>query len=480
LFFNSEFKDWGMRMSLFRKKNVHEMIAKQSHTDLKRDLGTWDLTLLGVGAVVGTGIFVLSGTGAIMAGPSVILSFIIAGLACLFAALTYAEFASTVPVSGSAYTYSYATLGEFFAFLIGWDLISEYLLAVSAVSTGWSGYAQAFLESVGVYIPAFLTGAPGSVEGVTTVFNLPAFFIVMVITLLLSLGVKESKRLNNIMVTIKVVVIVLIIAVGVFYIDPSKWQPFMPHGWGNVFSAAALVFFAYLGFDAVSTAAEETKNPAKDLPRGIIYSLLICTGLYILITLIITGLVPSESFVGHEDRSVAYALQATGLSWLIILVTIGSVLGMMTVILVMLYGLTRVILSISRDGLFPKALSKVNKKTQVPTRVTWFCGIVSGLIGGLVPLNKIATLVNIGTLAAFVSVAIAVLVLRKTEPDLPRKFRTPFVPLIPILAIVSCGYLMLLLDRTTWLFFGIWILLGIIVYFTYSKNHSLLKKEEEK
>lgn len=466
-------------MGLFQKKDIHQLISKQSHSGLKRDLGTWDLTLLGVGAVVGTGIFVLSGTGAIMAGPGVIISFIIAGLACLFAALTYAEFASTVPVSGSAYTYAYATIGEFFAFLIGWDLISEYLLAVSAVAAGWSGYAQAFLESVGIRIPAFLTGAPGAVEGQTTVFNLPAFFIVIVITLLLSLGVKESKRLNNIMVVIKVLVIALIIGVGVFYMEPANWKPFIPHGWSNVFSAAALLFFAFLGFDAVSTAAEETRDPAKDLPRGIIYSLLICTALYILIALIITGLVPSDSFVGHEDRPVAFALEATGLNWLIILVTIGTVLGMMTVILVMLYGLTRVILSISRDGLFPKALAKMNEKRQVPTRVTWFCGIVAGLVGGLVPLTKIATLVNIGTLAAFVTVSIAVLVLRKTEPDLPRKFRTPFVPLTPILAILSCGYLMLLLDKMTWIFFGIWILLGVIVYFAYGRKHSLLREKKE-
>ena len=463
-------------MSLFRKKNVHELIATQSNQGLKRVLGTWDLTLLGVGAVVGTGIFVLSGTGAIMAGPAVILSFIVAGLACLFAALTYAEFASTVPVSGSAYTYAYATLGEFFAFLIGWDLISEYLLAVSAVSVGWSGYAQAFLESVGLHLPVSLTSAPGAVAGESTIFNLPAFLIVMLITLLLSLGVKESKRLNNVMVTIKLAVIALIIAVGIFYIDPTNWKPFIPHGWDNIFSAAALVFFAYLGFDAVSTAAEETKNPAKDLPRGILYSLLICTGLYILITLIITGLTPSDTFIGQEDRPVAFALQATGLNWLIILVTIGSVLGMMTVILVMLYGLTRIILSISRDGLFPKALAKVNEKRQVPTRITWLCGIIAGLVGGLVPLTKLATLVNMGTLAAFVTVAIAVLVLRKTEPDLPRKFQTPFVPWTPILAIISCGYLMLLLDVTTWVFFGGWILLGVLVYFAYGRKRSLLNK----
>ncbi|MCH5585694.1 amino acid permease [Shimazuella sp. AN120528] len=466
-----------MMMSLFQKKDVHALIAKQSHSGLKRDLGTWDLTLLGVGAVVGTGIFVLSGTGAIMAGPGVIISFIIAGLACLFAALTYAEFASTVPVSGSAYTYAYATIGEFFAFLIGWDLISEYLLAVSAVSAGWSGYAQAFLQSIGIHIPTILTGAPGSVPGQTTIFNFPAFFIVMVITLMLSLGVKESKRLNNVMVTIKVLVIVLIIGVGIFHMDPANWKPFIPHGWSKVFSAAALVFFAFLGFDAVSTAAEETKDPAKDLPRGIIYSLLICTGLYILITLIITGLVPAASFAGHEDRPVAFALEAIGQNWLIILVTIGTVLGMMTVILVMLYGLTRIILSISRDGLFPKSLAKMNEKRQVPTRVIWVCGIIAGLVGGLVPLSKIATLVNIGTLAAFVTVSIAVLVLRKTEPDLPRKFKTPFVPLVPILAILSCGYLMLLLGSMTWIFFGIWILLGVIVYFSYSKSHSLLSKE---
>jgi APA family basic amino acid/polyamine antiporter len=463
-------------LSLLRKKDIHALIASQGKTELKRDLGTWDLTMLGVGAIVGTGIFVLSGTGALQAGPGVIISFVIAGLACLFAALTYAEFASTVPVSGSAYTYAYATLGEFFAFVIGWFLISEYLLAVSAVSAGWSGYAQAFLEAVGIHLPTALTAAPGVGDGATTIFNLPAFFIVMLITLLLSLGVKESKRLNNIMVAIKVVVIALIIGVGIFYIDPANWTPFIPHGWGNIFSAASLVFFAYLGFDAVSTAAEETRNPAKDLPRGIIFSLFICTALYVLMTLITTGLVPAETFAGHEDRPVAFALEVTGLNWLIIMVTIGTVVGMMTVILVMLYGLTRVILSISRDGLFPKSLAKMNQKRQVPTKLTWVCGLIAGIVGGMVPLNEIATLVNIGTLAAFVSVSIAVLVLRKTNPNLPRKFKTPFMPWIPILAIISCGYLMLLLPAQTWVFFAIWVVLGIIIYFAYSKNHSLLKK----
>jgi APA family basic amino acid/polyamine antiporter len=463
-------------MSLFRKKDIHSLIAKSNATSLKKELGSKDLTLLGIGAIVGTGIFVLTGTGAIMAGPAVIFSFIIAGLACLFAALTYAEFASTVPASGSAYTYAYATLGEFLAFLIGWDLIAEYLLSVSAVAVGWSGYAQAFLESVGLHIAPIFTAAPGAVPGKTTLFNLPAFFIVMVITMLLSLGVKKSKRLNNVMVTIKITVIAFIIVVGIFYVNPNNWTPFVPHGWSSVFQTSALMFFAFLGFDAVSTAAEETKNPARDLPRGILYSLLICTVLYIMITIILSGLVPSASFVGHEDRSIAFALQTTGLNWLVILVTIGTVVGMMNVILVMLYGLTRIMLSISRDGMFPTFLAKVNIKIGTPVRITWASGLIAGMLGGLFPLTQLASLVNMGTLAAFMVVSVAVMILRKTEPDLPRKFRTPMVPLIPILAIVSCGYLMSQLGKTTWMFFIIWMVLGVIFYFTYARKHSLLNR----
>jgi APA family basic amino acid/polyamine antiporter len=404
------------------------------------------------------------------------LSFILAGLACAFAALCYAEFASMIPVSGSVYTYSYATLGEFIAWIIGWDLILEYALATSTVSAGWSGYFQSLLKGItGIEIPQALQAAPGSIPGVTTYFNLPAFLIVMVIAFLLSRGIKESTRVNNLMVLIKIAVVLLFIFVGFGYIKPDNWQPFMPYGFSGVFQAAALVFFAYIGFDAVSSAAEETKNPSRDLPRGIIFSLAICTVLYIIVTLIMTGIVPYPQFHG-VDHPISLALQVAGQDWVAGFIDLGAILGITTVLLVMTYGQTRISFAMSRDGLLPKMFSSVHPKYQTPYGSTWLVGIICGLIGGFIPLDTLAELTNIGTLAAFTLVSIAVLVLRKKQPDLKRAFRVPFVPVVPILAVLFCVFLMSQLKWQTWAAFVVWLVIGLVVYFGYSRSRSKLNQ----
>ena len=340
-------------MSLFRKKSVEHMLAASTKSGgLKKTLGALDLTFLGVGAIIGTGIFVLTGTGAVQAGPALMLSFIIAAIACGFAALAYAEFASTIPVAGSIYTYSYATLGELAAWIIGWDLMLEYGLATSAVSVGWSGYLQSLLSGFGVTLPVALSAAPGALPGHMTLFNLPAFLVMMAITALLSVGIRESARINNIMVAIKVIVVLLVIGVGVFHVTPANWHPFMPNGWNGVFGAAAVMFFAFIGFDSVSSAAEEVKDPKRDLPIGIIASLGVCAVLYVAVAAVVTGIVPSAQFASIS-HPVSYALQVAGEKWVAGFIDLGAVLGMLTVILVMAYGLTRVIFALSRDGLVP-------------------------------------------------------------------------------------------------------------------------------
>lgn len=435
--------------------------------------------MLGIGAIIGTGIFVLTGTGAVTAGPGLVLSFVIAGLACLFAALAYAEFASTVPVSGSVYTFTYATMGELLAFIIGWDLILEYMLAASAVSAGWSGYFVSFLNGIGLHIPLEFTAAPGALKDQTTYFNLPAFLILMGITFLLYFGIKESKRINNIMVIVKIVVILLFIIVAFKYVKPDNWTPFIPFGFSGVFGAAALVFFAFIGFDAVSSAAEETKNPARDLPRGIIFSLVVCTFLYVVVSAIMTGIVPFMQFEGIS-HPVSLVLQVAGQNWVAGIIDIGAILGMTTVMLVMLYGQTRIMFAMSRDGLVPKVLSKVHSKYKTPYISTLFFGTLSALMGGLIPLDELASLVNIGTLSAFILISIAVIVMRKTQPDLPRAFRCPGVPYIPILAIVSCGVLILNLNGQTFIRFIIWLVIGMAIYFLYSRKNSLLNRDTEK
>ena len=463
-------------MSIFRTKNLDAMVAgNRTAGGLKKVLGPMDLIMMGIGAIVGTGIFVLTGTGAVTAGPALTVSFIIAAIACGFAALCYAEFASSVPVAGSIYTYSYVTLGEIVAWMIGWDLLLEYGLATSTVAVGWSGYFQSLLKGIGIVLPEALRAAPGAIPGVNTVFNLPAFLIMMVLTFMLSLGVRESARVNNIMVAIKTGVVLLFIFVGVFYVKPDNWTPFMPFGMGSVMSAAALVFFAFIGFDAVTSAAEEVKNPTRDLPIGIIGSLIVCTILYVLVSGIMTGIVPFPNFKG-VDHPVSLALQYAGQDWVAGFVDLAAILGMSTVILVMAYGQTRILFAMSRDGLLPKKFSTVHPKYGTPYFATWMVGIIFGLIAAVVPLGVLAELVNIGTLAAFSLVSVAVIVLRKTRPDLPRAFRCPGVPVVPALAIIFCLALMSFLSWHTWVAFAIWLVLGLVVYFGYARSRSLLNK----
>jgi basic amino acid/polyamine antiporter, APA family len=464
-------------MSLFRKKNVEQMIANAERTGLKKALGALDLTFLGIGAIIGTGIFVLTGTGAVQAGPALMVAFIIAAFACALAGLAYAEFSSTIPVAGSIYTYSYATLGELAAWIIGWDLMLEYGLATSAVSVGWSGYLQSLLAGFGLKLPMALTAAPGAVPGATTLFNLPAFLVMMAITTLLSVGVRESTRVNNAMVAIKVTVVLAVIAVGVFHVKPVNWHPFMPNGWHGVFGAAAVMFFAFIGFDSVSSAAEEVKNPKRDLPIGIIASLAVCAVLYIAVAAVVTGIVPSPQFA-DISHPVSYALQVAGENWVAGFIDLGAVLGMLTVILVMSYGQTRIIFAMSRDGLLPQVLSRVHPRFATPFTTTWIVGIFFGLIGALVPLNVLAELINIGTLAAFSMVSIAVLVLRRTHPHLPRAFRCPGVPVLPLAAVAACVFLMINLQWITWVAFLAWLAIGLVVYFGYSRRHSLLARGE--
>ncbi len=463
-------------MSLFRTKNLDTMVAAaQKPGGLKKVLGPFDLVLMGIGAIIGTGIFVLTGTGAVTAGPALTLSFVIAALACGFAALCYAEFASSVPVAGSIYTYSYFTLGEIVAWMIGWDLLLEYGLATSTVAVGWSGYFQSLLKGIGIVLPEALRAAPGAQPGVATVFNLPAFLIMIFLTWILSMGVRESARLNNIMVVIKTGVVILFIVVGMNYVKPDNWTPFMPFGFGSVMSAAALVFFAFIGFDAVTSAAEEVKNPAKDLPIGIIGSLAVCTILYVIVAAIMTGIVPFPNFKG-VDHPVSLALQYAGQDWVAGFVDLAAILGMSTVMLVMAYGQTRILFAMSRDGLLPAKLSEVHPKYGTPYFATWMVGIVFGLIAAVVPLDVLAELVNIGTLAAFSLVSLAVIILRKKRPDLHRAFRCPGVPVIPALAIVFCLALMSFLSWHTWVAFVVWIAIGLAVYFLYARQRSLLNK----
>ena len=461
-------------MSLFRTKNLDQMVAhSKGPGGLKKVLGPLDLVLMGIGAIVGTGIFVLTGTGALTAGPALTLSFVIAAFACALAALCYAEFASTVPVAGSIYTYSYATMGELVAWMIGWDLLLEYGLATSAVSVGWSGYFQSLLGGFGLHLPAALSAAPGSVPGVETLFNLPALVIMLIITAMLSWGVRESARLNGVMVAIKIAVVLLFIAVGARHVQPANWQPFMPFGINGTMSAAALVFFAFIGFDAVTSAAEEVKQPSRDLPIGILGSLFVCTVLYVVVSAIMTGIVPFQKFAGI-DHPVSLALQYANEIWVAGFVDLGAIVGMTTVILVMSYGQTRIVYAMSRDGLLPARLSSVHPKFGTPFFATWVVGIVFGLIAALVPLGVLAELINIGTLAAFCLISVAVVVLRKTRPDLPRAFRCPAVPLVPALAIISCVALMTFLSKTTWIAFGIWLVCGLVIYFGYARSRSLL------
>ncbi|KRL01725.1 amino acid transporter [Liquorilactobacillus capillatus DSM 19910] len=466
--------------NIFRKKRVADLLKET--TPLRRTLHTLDLTFLGIGAIIGTGIFVLTGKGALTAGPALSVSFLIAAVCCGFAGLCYAEFASMAPVAGSAYTYSYVAFGEIIAFIIGWDLILEYALGAATVSVGWSGYFVNLLDNIDIHIPTVLTAAAGTTPGVTTLFNLPAFLVVLLITWIISIGINQTKRVNDTMVFIKLAVIILFIVCTIWFIKPHHWTPFSPYGLysfnhgttAGIIPAASIVFFSFIGFDSVASSAEETVNPSKTLPRGILLSLLISTILYIIMTLIMTGVVKYTVFSKYLNAPILAVLHATGQTWLSIIVSLGAILGMTTVILVQLYGQSRICYSMSRDGLFPKFFGEVSSRYKTPFKGTWFFGIITALAGGFINLNILSELVNIGTLTAFILVSAGVLWMRKTNPGIHRGFKAPGVPFTPLIAIAFCLVLIAGLNWETWVRFVIWFAIGLLLYFFYAKKHSKL------
>ena len=459
----------------FRKKNVDELLDNKSGSgQLKKTLGGFDLMMLGVGAIVGTGIFILPGTvAAIHSGPAIIFSFIIAAFVCALAAMCYSEFSSAVPVTGSAYTYGYIVFGELIAWFVGWALVLEYGLAVASVATGWSAYFVSLLEGFNIIIPQALSGPFNPSEG--TFVNLPAVLIILIISWLLTRGVQETTRINKIMVFVKVGVILLFIVVGVFFVKPGNWQPFMPFGFDGVITGAALVFFAYLGFDAVSSAAEEVKNPQRNLPIGIIGSLLVCTLLYVAVSLVLTGVVPYTNL--NVSNPVSYALQVINQDWIAGIISLGAVTGMMTVILVMIFGGTRLLYALGRDGLLPKFLYDIHPKYKTPVKNTWVFAILVAFCAGLIPLGALAELVNMGTLIAFTIVSIGIVFLRKNKEIQSGGFKVPLFPVLPILSFIACIFMITQLSTHTWIACGIWFIIGIVIYFVYGQKHSKLNQK---
>ena len=456
-------------MDLFRKKSIDELQAVAAASGMLKNLAAVDLLMLGIGAVIGTGIFVLTGVAAAKyAGPAVPLSFILSGLTCALAGLAYAEFASIVPASGSAYTYAYASLGEFIAFIVGWNLILEYTVTSSAVAVGWSGYVVGLFASAGLVLPHELVVS--AEDG--GIFNLPAVLITLFLSFLLVRGTKESVKLNRILVFVKLAAIFLFLVLAAPHVDVTNWDPFLPFGYSGVVSGAAIVFFAYIGFDAVATTAEECRNAARDLPVGIIGSLFICTLLYAVVAAVLTGVVPYSMLDTAEP--VAFALRHIGYNVGSAIVAVGAICGITTVLLVLLYGQSRIFFAMSRDGMVPANVCKIHRRFHTPYRVTILGAIFVSIIAGVFPIGMIAEMANIGTLSAFLIASVGVMVLRKTEPDLKRNFKCPAVWLIAPLAVLSCGYLMANLPTATWHRFGFWILLGLAVYFGYSRAHSVI------
>lgn len=463
-----------MSKILFRRKKIEELLQNNGTIQLKKTLGAFDLILLGVGAIVGTGIFILPGTvAATHAGPGIVFSFIIAAIVCAFAGMCYSEFASSVPVTGSAYTYGYIVFGEIIAWLVGWALLLEYGLAVAAVATGWSSYLNSLLAGFHIVLPQAISGAFNPAAG--TYMNVPAILIIFATAFLLTLGIKESTRFNTWMVFLKVAVILLFIGVGVFYVKPTNWEPFLPFGISGVFSGAALVFFAYLGFDAVSSAAEEVKNPQRNMPIGIIGSLLICTVLYVAVSMVLTGVVPYHAL--NVSDPVSYVMQMVHQDWIAGIISLGAVVGMMTVILVMSYGGTRLLYALGRDGLLPKSMAELSPKFKTPVKNTWIFAILVAFCAGFVPLSKLAELVNMGTLVAFTIVSIGVVYLRKNKNIPSGGFKVPFFPVLPILSFLLCLFLISQLSVLTWVACGIWFIIGLIVYLVYGRKHSEMNKE---
>lgn len=457
-------------MDLFRKKAIHD--GDNGETPLAKCLSGMDLVLMGVGAIIGAGIFVLTGiVAATQTGPAIVFSYIVAGLACAFSALSYAELAAAIGGCGSAYGYAYAGFGELLAWIVGWDLILEYAISVSAVSVGWSSYFNDFLRATGIYLPHNLLYAPASGGW----FNALALGIILILSLLLYWGVKSSSRFNNIMVLVKLSVIVLFIAIASSNVNTANWTPFMPYGWKGVMEGASLIFFAYVGFDAVSTAAEEAINPQRDLPRGIVGSLLICTTIYIIVSGLLTGAVHYSNL--NVASPISHAMLLLGYKFAAALIGVGAIAGLTTVMLVLYYGLTRVFLSMSRDGLFPTFFAYTHPTRRTPVRIIALCGLVMAAIAAFMPIADLAELVNIGTLFAFITVCGGVIILRYTRPDLVRPFKTPLMPIIPILGILSCSYLIINLPWLTIIRFVVWMAIGLILYFTHSRYSSHLNND---
>ncbi len=510
-----------MLASLFRTKSISAIMEDASHTDLKRALGSVDLIMLGIGAIIGAGIFATIGTAAAGdalrpgAGPSIIISFIITAAACGFAALCYAEFATMVPISGSAYTYSYATLGELVAWIIGWDLIIEYAVGNVAVAISWSGYFVELLHGLGIDLPAWscidhrtavqgfgravealnsgvpfaaldaglsrawmaVTNAP-TVLGVPIIFNIPACAIVLAITGVLVVGIRESSRFNQVMVAIKLLVLLLFIVVGSLHIQPGNWSPFAPNGFAGIKAGAAVVFFAFIGFDAVSTVAEETRNPARNLPIGIIGSLIICTLIYIIVAAVFTGIIPFPLLQGmlasERAEPLTMAMKHVHLGWAAGIIAFGSVVAHTAVLLVFQLGQPRIFFSMARDGLLPRSFARVHPRFKTPATTTMLTGLVVAFFAAFMNIDEMVDLTNIGTLFAFALVCLGVIVLRIRDPHRPRSFRVPFHPVVPVLGIAACVFLMTGLPTVTWERFFIWLAVGAVIYFLYSRRHSRL------
>lgn len=471
--------------SLFAVKPVEASLT--SDDALRRTLGLKELIVLGVGAVIGAGIFVITGQAAAEhAGPALTLSFVLAGLAAALAALSYAEFAAMLPVSGSAYVYAYATFGELLAWFIGWNVVAEYLLAVSSVAVGWSGYGVGLLKSIGIHIPDALVNAPlsfrdGQLQFTGAWLNLPALLVVAALTALLYRGTRQSTFFASIVVALKVLVVVLFVVMGMQYVNPALWHPFVPenqggdhYGWAGVFRAATSVFYAYIGFDAVATAAQETRNPQKNVPAGILISLAICTVLYIIVAAVLTGLVPYAELATAEPVATALAAHPS-LAWLKVLTQIGAVAGLTSVILVMHMGLSRILYSMAGDGLLPTFFGAVHEKHQTPHRTTVLVGSIGGVLAAIFPLSLLGDLLSMGTLLAFSTVCIGVLVLRRTHPNLPRGFRVPAAPVVCSLGVIVCMFLLAQMNAANWMLLGIWTAIGMLIYVAYGYRHSRLR-----
>lgn len=482
-------------MNLFVKKPIESFESDMKKSELKRVLGKWSLTAIGIGAIIGGGIFVLTGTGAYYhAGPALALSFVFAGIACVFAALCYSEFASMIPVEGSAYAYAYGTIGELFAWIIGWGLILEYAMGSMTVAVSWSGYFNKLLHLFNLELPSYLTQDPSSYTGNGFSMNLPATLIVLMVTALLVKGTKEAAKANNIIVIMKVTAVLFVIIAGAFCIHVANWHPFIPeattiiregksveaYGWSGVFSGAAAIFFAYVGFDAVSTQAGEAINPKKDVPFAIVASLLVCTVLYILVSLVLTGMInytdfnPNGSYPDAIKAPVAYAFQIAGMNWASYIITIAATVGLISVLMVMMLGQSRIFLGMSKDGLIPKFFSDLHSTNKTPYKNTIFIGVLVALVAGFTPISTLADMTSFGTLFAFTMVCVAVWLLRVREPNLQRNFKVPALPIIAILGILINTVLMYKLSDDAKKLSAAWLAIGFVVYFLYSRHHSKL------